>query len=66
MMRWHVQKQMEVVNETVDKMLEEIVAVCRKYGRSLSHQDRQGAFEVVPLDEDYFGWLRAAQISENS
>lgn len=42
-------------------MIDEVIAVCKKYGLSISHQDGQGAFIIVPYADFYSDWLRDAE-----
>ena len=43
-----------------DAFLDEIEAVCKKHGLSISHQDFQGAFIIEPFDPRNMEWLRQA------
>jgi hypothetical protein len=44
----------------VDAFLEEVIAVSKKHGLSISHEDRHGAFEIEKFSESNASWLRAA------
>lgn len=57
MKRWSVAKTDHVENPRIDAFLSDVVAVCRKHGLSISHEDGHGAFEVVCLDDGYLDWL---------
>jgi len=46
----------------VDAMLEEVIAVCRKHGMSIAHEDCEGAFVIEREDEGNFAWLRCASV----
>ena len=39
--------------EEIVKFFNEIDAVCKKYGFSISHEDGHGAFEIEDYDEFY-------------
>lgn len=44
-----------------DAFIAEIIAVSRKHGMALSHEDGHGAFLVVPhIDEQCYRWLADA------
>jgi hypothetical protein len=40
--------------------LDHLIAVCEEHGFALGHEDTEGAFVVVPLDERHIAWLRDA------
>ena len=46
----------------VEAFLDEIAAVCRKHGLSISHEDGHGNFELKPFDEHNVSWLRNASL----
>lgn len=51
--------------ETPDKIIEffnEIDALCKKYGFSISHEDGHGAFIIEDYDESNIKWLKGAQL----
>jgi len=50
--------------EAVEAFKAEIVEVCRKHRLSISHQDCQGAFEIVPLQQEYLDWFMPAELIE--
>ncbi len=65
MKRWDAEKNEDVEVPEVDVFLNDLVAVCRKHGMSLGHEDRHGAFEVYRhISPDALEWLCAAHISE--
>ena len=49
-----------------ETFFDEIEAVCKKYGLSISHEDGWGAFEIVPFDEECIEWLRAANFTQKA
>lgn len=61
-MRWvnGVQEEREVPR--ADAFLADLIAVCRKHGLCLSHEDQHGSFIVAPLDELYIEWLNNASV----
>lgn len=58
--RWGVAQGRYVESPKVDAFLQEVIEVCAKHGLSLTHEDGQGAFGVIELDEDAINWLRQA------
>ncbi len=60
MERWvrSARRQMEVPE--IDAFLDEVIAVCKKHGMSISHEDGHGAFEITAYDETATEWLRGA------
>ena len=46
--------------ENIVKFFDEIEAVCRKHGLSISHEDGHGAFLIEPFSEDNIKWFRDA------
>jgi hypothetical protein len=53
------------MDEKVKQFIEDIIAVYRKHGLAISHQDCQGAFIIEPNKNDYYErWLRNAEIGE--
>jgi hypothetical protein len=44
----------------VEAFLEEIEAVCRRHGFSISHEDGNGAFRVERFSRYLMEWLTAA------
>lgn len=49
--------------KTVANFFEEIEAVCKKHGYSISHEDRHGAFIVEKFSSDNIGWLKDASLN---
>ena len=43
--------------ESMKKFLEDIDAVCKKHGLSISHQDTHGSFLIEKYDEYNIEWL---------
>lgn len=44
----------------IEVFLDEIEAVCRKHGMSISHEDGEGNFEITEFSETNLAWLRFA------
>jgi hypothetical protein len=44
----------------MEAFLREIAEVSKKHGLSIGHEDRHGAFEIDPYDEDNVDWLMHA------
>jgi len=61
MKRWNSTLGAEVESRTVDAYLGEVVAVGRRHGLSLGHEDRHGAFVVRPRDAQLEERLLRAQ-----
>lgn len=60
MRRFNVATRQYVQSDKQDAFIEELIAVCKKYNMSISHEDKHGAFEIrkhSKLDDD---WLRRA------
>lgn len=49
-----------VDDQVINKFLDELESLYRKYGLSLSHEDTHGAFIIKRLDEGNILWVRAA------
>lgn len=63
--RWNSEKGDWDVDHRVDRFLEDVVAVCRKHGMCLGHEDTHGAFQVHRrFDEGKIGWLIQAMIGD--
>lgn len=60
MKRWKPSVSREVESPRIDAFLSDIVEVYRKHGLCLSHEDTQGGFEVMTLDEHLVDWLMDA------
>lgn len=58
MKRWNGREEAEVPE--VDAFIADIIAVCRKHGMSISHEDHHGAFEIEPYSEKRVEWLKRA------
>jgi len=60
MKRWNGRKAQYVENRAIDAFIEELLAVCRKHGLCIAHEDSHGAFIIENLKETRVNWLRAA------
>lgn len=60
------QEKVIVMNKTVkeiyEEFLNEIIEICKKYNLSISHEDCQGAFQIVKYDDFYTRWLLEAKL----
>lgn len=57
----------EIQCQEVKNFLKEIIQVCKKYNFSISHEDKQGAFEIKDYDDFYSNWLlNATDLTEDS
>jgi len=55
--RWNRKKGMDTENPKIDAFLEDVIAVCRKHGLTISHEDTHGAFVIEVASEDSGEWL---------
>ena len=63
--RWDCEKKARIAAPEIDAFIEDVLAVCRKHGMSIGHEDSHGAFEIVRrLDAECADWLRNAHIAE--
>lgn len=46
--------------EEIKAFMEEILAVCKKHGIAISHEDGHGSFEFEVYDQYYENWFRQA------
>jgi hypothetical protein len=60
MKRFNVKKGIHCRNKSIDAFLDEVLAVCKKHGYSISHEDRHGAFEIETYNFDLHRWLKVA------
>lgn len=65
MARWIKSKSNYGASPSVDAFIEELLAVCRKHGFALAHEDTHGAFEIVKLEEGDLDWLQQAHDDTN-
>lgn len=48
--------------ERAEEFKRAVLALCRGYGFSVSHEDGHGAFIIVPLDDFHERWFGDARI----
>jgi len=60
--RWDSVQGKRVENRKVDAFLDEVVAVCKKHGFSIRHEDDQGGFIVTGYGKDSVDWLMDASV----
>lgn len=46
--------------ETTREFLKKVVDLCKEYKVSISHEDEQGSFLVVPFNDNLANWLLEA------
>lgn len=51
-------------NAKIDAFIDEITAVCKKHGLSISHEDHHGSFVIESYDDDNIQWLDNASVGE--
>jgi hypothetical protein len=51
--------------EKIKAFLSEVVGVCEKHQLSISHEDSQGGFIIVPYNKPCVDWLLAASDEES-
>ncbi len=51
-----------VESAEVDAFIEEVIAVSKKHGFSIGHEDGHGAFVISRYSEDDSDWLRDASL----
>ena len=47
-------------NPAVDAFIEEVLAVCKKHGMSIGHEDGHGGFAIERYMDGNVEWLRGA------
>ncbi len=57
MKRWNSKESEKVENPKIDEFLMEVFNLYKKYNFSISHEDRQGAFEIRHYHPDNVVWL---------
>jgi hypothetical protein len=62
MKRWNSEARCLEKIPAADAFIDEVIAVCRKHGFSLGHEDGHGAFLIQDIEgsEHNFAWLREA------
>jgi len=64
-MRWDRANHQDVERPDIDAFIEDLLAVCRQHGFSVSHEDQHGAFIVESFDEELARWVQQAHIGES-
>lgn len=57
MKRWNVAKSVEIENPKIDAFIAEVIAVSKKHGLSIGHEDSHGAFVVEVFSDSNADWL---------
>ena len=60
---WDCRLKAESENEKAEAFLKDIVAVYKKHGLSLGHEDHHGSFEIEDFKEDNVLWVMSADIA---
>lgn len=60
MKRYSIKYKKYIENNKIDKFLEEIESISKKYDLSISHEDTQGGFEIEKYKESNIDWLKSA------
>lgn len=63
MLRFDSDLRKRVENKHADAFIQEIIAVYKKHGMALSHEDSQGSFIVCPISDDKIWWLEQASVT---
>ncbi len=66
MNRWIPRLGASAGNVKIDAFLEEVLRVCERHGFALSHEDQQGALQIVDWSKGDPDWLRDATDLTNS
>ncbi len=66
MKRWSKQEGERVENAKIDEFLLEVIAVCKKHGFSINHEDMHGAFVIEDYDDAYDEWLKEAHTNTDA
>jgi len=62
MTRWDSRTKKDAEFPGIDIFIEEVLAVCRRHGYSISHEDVHGGFIINGFNEDNADWLRSAAV----
>lgn len=57
MKRYNQNTKTNSENPKVEDFIKELIAVCKKHGMSISHEDSQGAFIIEPYSDTNIEWL---------
>lgn len=58
--RWDSKASEEIEDQRIDAFIAEVIAVCKRHGFSIAHEDSQGGFLIERFDEDNAKWLMQA------
>ena len=47
-------------NKEVREFLREVELLCKNHGLSISHEDKEGGFEITNINDNYLAWLKNA------
>ncbi len=62
--RWDERTQQRVERPEIDAFLSDLVAVYRRHGFALEHEDGQGAFVVRKISDEAVAWLMDAMADD--
>ena len=58
---WNLQNEdYEMMPDSIQKFLADIISVCREHGFSISHEDVHGSFVIEDYSDDNMQWLCSA------
>lgn len=60
--RWDGKLGRFVERADIDTFLREVVALCRKHGFSVAHEDTHGSFEIHGFNDSDAAWLLEAAL----
>lgn len=65
MKRWNTLEGKFVERPDIDAFLEEVIAVCKKHGLSIAHEETERSFTVEQYSDKTADWLRIANINSD-
>ena len=48
-------------SKKIEAFKKDVLTLCIKYYLSISHEDTQGAFEIVEFDKECYDWFKDAE-----